>query len=63
MDGIVVAGAVIMVAAMRHARHDEPGILLLAPVDADDQRALQLARIAGWGLHPLESAALSRRTP
>ena len=33
------------------------------PVDADDQRALQLERIAGWGLHPLESAALSRRTP
>jgi hypothetical protein len=23
----------------------------------------QLERFAGWGLHPLESAALSRRTP
>src|SRR6266404_1084483 len=23
----------------------------------------RLERIAGWGLHPLESAALSRRTP
>src|SRR2546429_4601632 len=25
--------------------------------------AFRLERIAGWGLHPLESAALSRRTP
>src|SRR5271169_5636875 len=26
-------------------------------------RLLPAAAIAGWGLHPLESAALSRRTP
>ena len=29
----------------------------------DRSDCFRLERIAGWGLHPLESAALSRRTP
>src|SRR5881227_1473852 len=29
----------------------------------DCSDCFRLERIAGWGLHPLESAALSRRTP
>ena len=28
-----------------------------------NHRIFRLQRVAGWGLHPLESAALARRTP
>jgi hypothetical protein len=39
--------------AVRGRRKAECGLLRLLPAGA----------VAGWGLHPLESAALSRRTP
>jgi hypothetical protein len=39
------------------------GVRAAPPDQLPPPGSFRLERIAGWGLHPLESAALSRRTP